>query len=155
MVSNNFQRSGARSNAEVGRDFEELVAKLLEKKIGIPLSFGHEVNVGVGNRKKPHEFDLGSDSPPVIVECKSHTWTGSGNVPSAKIQNWSEAMLYFLLAPKKYRKIFVIQKSVRGGNSETLGAYYLRNRYHLIPNDVEFWECDVETKKMIQLTKFR
>ena len=33
--------------------------------------------------KKPHRFDLGSDDPPILVECKSFTWTSGGNSPSA------------------------------------------------------------------------
>lgn len=54
--------------------------------------------------KKDHAFDLGNDS--IIVECKSKTWTESGNAPSAKIKNWSDAMFSFYLVPEKYKKLF-------------------------------------------------
>ena len=69
------------------------------------------------------------------------------------MKNWSEAMFYFSIAPENYRKILFIQESGRRSNGETLGAYYLRTHYHLIPDDVEFWECDVETKEATILEK--
>lgn len=148
----NFQRVGAISNAHVGRDFENLSLEILNKT-GFSLTLNHSVDVGLSDRKKPHKFDLGSENPAVIVECKSQTWTSGDKVPSAKMKNWSEAMFYFLITPERYRKIFFIQKSVRRSNGETLGAYYIRTHYHLIPDDVEFWECDVETKEAIKLEK--
>ena len=46
------------------------------------------------------------DHASIIVECKSKTWTESGNAPSAKIKNWSDAMFSFYLAPEKYKKFF-------------------------------------------------
>jgi len=76
------------------------------------------------------------------VECKSHTWTSGGNVPSAKMKNWAEAMFYFHMAPSDYRKIFVVERSVRPGRSESLLAYFLRTQAHMIPHDVEFRELD-------------
>ena len=62
-----------------------------------------KVKIGI-KAKKDHAFDLGNDS--IIVECKSKTWTESGNAPSAKIKNWSDAMFSFYLAPEKYKKLF-------------------------------------------------
>lgn len=142
----NFQRIGAISNSHVGREFENLALEVIQKQ-GISVQLNHIVEVGVENRKKEHKFDLGSDEPAVIVECKSQTWTAGDKVPSAKMKNWSEAMFYFSIAPGHYKKIFFIQKSVRRSNGETLGQYYLRTHYHLIPDNVEFWECDPETKE--------
>ena len=52
-------------------------------------------------------------------------------------------MYYFAIAPANYRKIFFVLKSARVSNGETLGAYYLRTHFHLIPPDVEFWEYDI------------
>jgi hypothetical protein len=60
-------------------------------KTDIVLTKNFSVPVGVSEAKKPHHFDLGSESPPVLVECKSHTWTEGGNMPSAKMTVWSEA----------------------------------------------------------------
>jgi hypothetical protein len=80
---------------------------------GISLVKNFTTPVGVGALKKTHRFDLGSASPPVLVECKSHTWTQSGNMPSAKMTVWNEAMYYFHVAPDIYRKILFVLKHSR------------------------------------------
>ena len=138
---NNFQREGSTSNSHVGRAFEERARKVLAEH-GLRLEFGHKVLCGLGPVRKNHAFDLGSGNPKVIVECKSHTWTSGGNVPSAKMKNWAEAMFYFYMAPPDYRKIFVIERSVRPGRPESLLTYFLRTQTHMIPPDVEFRELD-------------
>ncbi len=138
-MSNNFQRQGSTSNSQVGRDFEERARKALAG-CGLRLTPDHKVSCGLGKVRKAHSFDLGSDDPSVIVECKSHTWTASGNVPSAKMKNWAEAMFYFHMASGDYRKIFIVERSVRRGKSESLLGYFLRTQAHMIPPDVEFWE---------------
>jgi hypothetical protein len=89
----------------------------------------------VGEKKKHHRFDLGASAPAALVECKSHTWTQSGNMPSAKLTVWNEAMYYFHIAPKHYRKIFFMLKHLRCEIS--LATYYLAKYEHLIPEDVE------------------
>ena len=108
---NNFQRDGSTSNSHVGRAFEARARKVLAEH-GVRLESGHKVPCGLGTVRKNHAFDLGSGSPKVIVECKSHTWTSGGNVPSAKMKNWAEAMFYFHMAPPDYRKIFFVERSV-------------------------------------------
>lgn len=140
-MEKNFQRVGAVSNAHVGRDFEES-ARLLLASRGILVESHFSVDIGVGNTKKPHLFDLGAGEPPTIVECKSHRWTSGGNVPSAKLTVWNEAMFYFVCTPPNYRKIFFALRDVRAGSNETLVSYYLRTYSHLIPEDVEIWEYD-------------
>ena len=137
----NFQREGSTSNSHVGRAFEERARKVLAKH-GLRLESGHRVPCGLGPVRKKHAFDLGSGNPKVIVECKSHTWTSGGNVPSAKMKNWAEAMFYFHMAPPEYRKLFVVERSVRPGRPESLLAYFLRTQAHMIPPDVEFRELD-------------
>ena len=137
---NNFQRMGAKSNTEVGRAFEDRATKFLLQQQGVALERDYKLPCGLGNVTTNHKFDLGSDSLRIIVECKSHTWTKSGNVPGAKIKNWVEAMFYFYMAPEDYRKIFFIEQSKRNGDGESLGCYFIRTQKHLIPDDVEFWE---------------
>ena len=137
----NFQREGSISNSHVGRAFEERVRKILTEH-GLRLESGHKVPCGLSLVRKNHAFDLGSGNPKVIVECKSHTWTSSGNVPSAKMKNWAEAMFYFHMSPPNYRKIFVVERSVRPGRPESLLTYFLRTQAHMIPPDVEFRELD-------------
>lgn len=141
----NFQRVGSVSNTHVGREFESTASQVLKAQ-GLELTSGYKVPVGFTSRKKEHAFDLGASDPQILVECKSHTWTSGDNAPSAKLKNWSEAMLYFAVAPSGYRKIFFIARSVKRSSGESLGEYYRRTHYHLIPDDVEFWEYDPDTK---------
>ena len=144
----NFQRNGSISNTHVGRAFEERAQKVLAE-YGVRLNADHNVPCGLSGVRKRHAFDLGSESPRVIVECKSHTWTSGGNVPSAKMKNWAEAMFYFHMAPPDYRKIFIVERSVRSGRDETLLGYFLRTQAHMIPPDVEFWELDSDSDELI------
>jgi hypothetical protein len=80
-MENNFQRIGSKSNTHVGREFEE-AARLFFAQTGVHLRPNFVALVG-HSIKKPHRFDLGSDDPPILVECKSFTWTSGGNSPSA------------------------------------------------------------------------
>jgi hypothetical protein len=112
------------------------------------------LEIGIQGKHKAHRFDLGSDDPKIIVECKSHKWTESQNMPSAKMMAWTEAMYYFLAAPKDYRKIFFVLKDVSAKHHETLAQYYLRTYDHMIPDDVEFWEYD-EQKKIVEIIRQR
>lgn len=101
-----------------------------------------KIPVGVETLTKEHSFDLGCLNQKVIVECKSHKWTSGGNVPSAKLTVWNEAMYYFLSAPKHYRKIMFVLRDYSQKRQETLAEYYIRTYRHLVPGDVEFWEYD-------------
>lgn len=134
MDNNNFQRIGSASNSQAGSDFETAARAFFDKQ-GIPLVRNFSVSVGVGDVKKMHRFDLGSADPPVIVECKSHTWTQGGNMPSAKMTVWNEAMYYFYAAPTFYRKIFFVLKHNR--REQSLATFYLKTHGHLVPADVE------------------
>lgn len=137
----NFQRAGSVSNSHVGRDFEAAAKRYFLER-GVNLKTGFAVPLGVGDRTKDRRFDLGSENPAVLVECKSHRWTVGGNVPSAKLTVWNEAMYYFHLAPSRYRKIFFALRDISPRTNESLVAYYLRNYGHLVPADVEILEID-------------
>jgi hypothetical protein len=140
-----FQRIGSKSNTQVGNDFETLAQIFLSSE-GIPLSKHHPVLVGVKENKKIHRFDLGGESPKIIVECKTHKWTTGNNVPSAKMTVWNEVMFYFTLAPRDYRKIFFVKRDYNKKRGETLADYYFRTYRHLIPCEVEIWEYDENNK---------
>jgi hypothetical protein len=135
-----FQRKGSESNAHVGRDFEHKMQTYFEKQ-GLSLSYGVTVPIGITG-KKPHSFDLGSKAEKVLIECKAHRWTEGGNVPSAKLTVWNEAMFFFHTAPHGYRKLLVVLHDFSSRRNETLGEYYIRTYSHLIPEDVEVWEYD-------------
>lgn len=141
----NFQRKGSKSNAHVGRTFEALAQNIFKKQ-GLLLEAGLSVEVGI-NGAKAHKFDLGNESEKVLVECKAHTWTEGDNVPSAKLTVWNEAMFLFHAAPPGFRKILFVLRDFSQKRNETLGEYYIRTYSHLIPTDVEVWECD-ESKGM-------
>jgi hypothetical protein len=140
-----FQRKGSESNAHVGRDFEEKIQKYFTKQ-GLSLNSGVAVPIGI-NGKKSHAFDLGNKDEKVLVECKAHRWTEGGNVPSAKLTVWNEAMFFFYVAPPSYRKLLVVLRDFSVRRDETLGEYYIRTYSHLIPDDVEVWEYDESENK--------
>jgi len=138
-----FQRKGGKSNAHVGRAFEVATQAFFLTQ-GLPLQLDVKLSIGL-NGQKPHSFDLGNLDEKVIVECKSHTWTEGGNVPSAKITAWNQAMYFFHVSPAGYRKIMFVLEDFSSKRNETLGQYYIRTNNHLIPPDVELWEFDDTT----------
>jgi hypothetical protein len=146
-METNFQRVGAISNTHAGRDFE-LAAEAYFAKTGITLI--REFVAPVGYKvKKLHKFDLGSEAPPILVECKSYTWTAGGNSPSAKIRGLNEALLLFSVAPPNFRKILFLLKHMRKGMS--LASHYVKTQGHLIGPGVEVWEFDLTTLEAVQV----
>ena len=136
-----FQRVGVVSNTHAGRDFQDGVQRFLASR-GLMLQPEFPVPVGF-SMKKPHRFDFGSAEPPVLVECKSFTWTAGGNSPSAKLRGLNEAMLFFSVAPPEYRKLLVMLRHLR--REQSLASNWLRNHRHLVPLGVEIWELDIDT----------
>ncbi len=140
-----FQRKGSKSNAHVGKEFEKAAKKFFATKKRLDLQNNISVDIGIKG-KKPHKFDLGDLSKKILVECKSHKWTEGGNVPSAKMATWDQAMYLFYATPKGYRKILFVLKDYDPKRKETLAEYYIRTKSHLIPKDVEIWEFDQNAK---------
>ena len=149
-MSKSFQRIDSTSNAQVGRDFE-IAALRFFKAQGLSLELNVKIPVGIESIQKDHAFDLGCFDQKIIVECKSHKWTSGGNVPSAKLTVWNEAMYYFMASPKGYRKIMFVLHDLSEKRGETLAQYYLRTYSHLVPSDVEFWEFNESTMSAVQL----
>jgi hypothetical protein len=148
-MSKPHQRKNATSNTQVGIDFEALTYEYFNKQFP---SLKKPFLVPIGHiEKKEHKFDMGCPGQKVIIECKSHTWTESGNMPSAKVTTWDQAMLYFFLAPRGYRKIFVVKHDANPKTGESLCAYYLRTHPHVIPDEVEFWEVDESEKRFTRI----
>lgn len=135
-----FQRKGEESNTQVARDFEAK-AQVFFAQQGLHLTPGIAVEIGINGRKS-HNFDLGDEQKKVIAECKAHTWTEGGNVPSAKMTAWNQAMFFFHAAPFCYQKIFFVLRDFNQKRNEALGEYFIRTNPHLIPKDVEVWEYD-------------
>jgi len=143
------QRIGSVSNAQVGVDFECVALEYFASQ-GIRLSRNFPVEVGL-SKKKVHCFDLGTAKEKILVECKSHRWTAGARVPSAKTTVWNEAMYYFHLSPKDYRKILFVLHDRRVEGGESLLAYYHRTYSHLIPDGVEFMEWDEVTGDIVKV----
>jgi hypothetical protein len=135
------QRVGAISNTHAGREFEASARRFFADR-GVDLGYNLKVPVGIGAQKKSHAFDLGCDAQKIIVECKSHRWTSTSNIPSAKLAVWNEAMYYFSLAPTGYKKVMFVLRDECAKRGLTLAEYYLKNYSHLVLSDVEFWEYD-------------
>jgi hypothetical protein len=142
-MDNSFQRAGSISNTHVGREFEE-AARLFFAETGVLLQPNFVALVG-HSIKKPHRFDLGSDDPPILVECKSFTWTSGGNSPSAKLRNMNEVMLHFSVCPQHYRRILFALKHMR--KEVSLATHYVKTQGHLIGPGIEVWEFDLAAKR--------
>lgn len=130
-----------KDNPSKGAAFEATVQRFLAST-GTPVKKKFSLDIGVEDVKRPHNFDLGSDDPPIVVECKSHSWTEGGNAPSAKMAVWNEAMYYFSLVPDDCQKMLFVLLSRFDPDGETLLAYYIRRFGHLISRGVEIWEYD-------------
>lgn len=141
----NFQRIGSVSNSHVGRAFEQKALQHF-RRMGFVLEEDFGLPIGLHERKE-HRFDLGSAAHQMIVECKAHTWTKAGNIPSAKITVWNEAMYYFCLADITYKKILFVTRSYSEKRDETLAQYYARLYTHLIPRGVRIIEYDENMDK--------
>jgi len=130
-----------KDNPGRGSKFEVLVQEFFHHQ-GLDLRRNFVVPVGAGQEHRPRKFDLGSDRPPVLVECKRHTWTKGGNAPSAKLAVWNEAMYFFVAAPRGYRKRLVVLRATRHG--QTLAEHYISRFRHMIPKGVEIWELSAD-----------
>ena len=112
--------------------FEYRVSEYLQSKFGQRF---HEQNMQIGPGKY-HNFDLVSEDRSIVVECKSYTWTESGNFPSAKISTAVEAIFY-LSRIKAKKKILVFQDDFNS-RGESLVDMFVR-RYDGVLDDIEVW----------------
>jgi len=137
-------------NPRMGSEFEKNAMDYYKSK-NIELTRNYSIPIGFSNIKKDHKYDLGSDNPPILIECKHHSWTEGGNSPSAKLSVWNEAMFYFIAAPKEYKKILFVLKTVR--KNESLAQHYVKRYGHLIPPGVELWEYSIENRSAEKVNK--
>ena len=126
-------------NPKVGKAFQELVLKNMQKFFEKP--FEMEKAIPIGTPSKNHKFDCVSDDGEIVVECKCYTWTNTGNVPSAKLMGLNEALFYMSYLADNITKIVCIKKATYPGKKETLGEYYCRINGHLF-RDVKIFEVD-------------
>jgi len=79
--------------------FLQKVKNYFEDKLKCELIPAFPVRIGFV-RKKIHKFDLGNED--YLIECKEYSWTGTGSIPSAKIDHLDQAIL--LLAKRSVTK---------------------------------------------------
>ena len=127
-------------NPKKGRDFEEKVRQVLEKKYKTNFK-SKSINIGVPS--KAHIFDLVSEDGNIVVECKNYSWTETGKIPSAKTAFLNQAVLYFSYLPARSKKIIVLRKDNHPHRRESLAEYYVRTYYHLL-NEVVIMELDID-----------
>ena len=126
-----------KDNPGRGARFETLVQRFFARH-RLPLQLHYSIPIGFDGKRRHYRFDLGSERPPVIVECKRHTWQAKDTVPAAKLAAWKEACLYFVAAPCRYRRLLVVLRDLRWGQS--LAEYFLQHYGHMVPRNVEIWE---------------
>ena len=126
-----------KDNPGRGAHFETRVQQFFARR-RLLLQRSFAIPVGFDGKRGRYRFDLGAEHPTVIVECKRHTWTVTGNTPAAKLAVWMQAILYFQAAPRRYRRILAVLHDVRRGRS--LEEYFLQHYGHLVPGNVEIWE---------------
>lgn len=143
-----FQRKGGLTNSAVGAAFEKQVQAFFAS-MEIVLTPNVLIPLGLSSLKD-HAYDLGCIDQRILVECKSHTWTATYRVPSAKMTTWDQVMLYFHATPGNYRKILCVLRDFCERRNETLADYYIRTHGHLIPHGVEIWELDGASGRGVQ-----
>ena len=126
-------------NTKKGRDFQNFVRNIFEAYFNAP--FDLEVSFPIGTPPKPHRFDCASQDKKIVIECKCHSWTAGGNVPSAKMTTINEAAFYMSFLPQDIRRIIVLKKSTMTRRNETLAEYYCRINGHLL-GQIEVFEID-------------
>lgn len=95
-------------SARVPRDWQAFQTRAelhFETLLGLTLAEQVERSLPDG---QVHRFDLGSEEGSVLIECKSYTWTKSGNEPAAKL-NHAKTDALTLKASTAKRKILVFR----------------------------------------------
>ena len=137
-------------NPRVGKEFQVEVRKWFEDNKVRQFNLEHPILIGCP--AKPHKFDIADTEESIVVECKCFSWTGSGNIPSAKLAVLNEALFYFSFLPAKTEKMLVMSYATHPKKTETLAEYYYRTHKHLL-GDVKIMEYNMHTDFMRIITQ--
>lgn len=85
-----------------------------------------------------------------VGECKNHSWTVSGNVPSAKMAFINEAAFYLSFLPPEKSRFIVMRKDIHPRRGKSLADYYYGSYHHLL-NGVFIIEIDVDIHKIREI----
>lgn len=140
-VETNQVSSVNKQNPGRGAQFQKKASEILSKhyQVEFQIEYLHEI----GSPPKGHRFDLASSDLQYVGECKNYSWTGSGNVPSAKMGFINEAVFYLSFLPKNIKRFIVMRKDIHPKRTETLAEYYYRTYQHLL-HGVAILEVDLE-----------
>jgi hypothetical protein len=114
------------------REFERIAKSFFEQELSKPLLEQIPLKLRTG---EVHKFDLISDDEQIVIECKNHTWTKSGNYPSAKVIDAQRSIELLHKCPAN-RKIIVFHD--HQGPKETLVAVFVRRNKPLLAG-IEVW----------------
>lgn len=128
-----------------GAAFQRQVLEWFKAKYNT--GFELEKKIPIGNPAKDHKFDIVNTAGTIAVECKRHTWTETGNIPSAKMAFANEAAFYLSFLPDTYEKYIVLLKSFHPKRNESLAEYYYRTNRHLL-GKIKVAEYDPDQKEL-------
>ena len=140
--------SDNRLNPAKGRLFQKQVRQALTTRYSVEFLTDHPI--AIGHPAKEHRFDLVSVDSKYVAECKNHSWTETGNIPSAKMAFCNQAVLYLSHVPKNMKKLLVMRKDTHPKRSETLAQYYKRINKHLL-SEVIVLEFDPDSGKLTEI----
>ena len=130
------------------RAFQRLAARILGDRF--KTEFRQEEALLIGQPPKYHKFDLVSPDGRYVGERKSYFWTGTGNVPSAKIATTNEAVLLLSLLPPVLTRFLVLRKDESPTRRESLAAYYYRTYRHLL-GGILLFELNEKSDALVQV----
>ena len=85
-----------------GAKFESDVKNYFERKWGASLA-ERKIWVDTGTEPISHKVDLAGKDLSILIDCKSYTFTASGNEPSHKLEQAKSDALCLALSPAKAR----------------------------------------------------
>lgn len=116
-----------------GKAFQAIAREHFQKDFAIKLVREFTVRLDDG---QTHRFDLGSEQGDILIDCKSYTFTKTGNEPAAKL-NHAKTDALLLRASHAQRKLLVFDDDVHPKKGSLAALFERRNRVWLA--DVEVW----------------
>ena len=136
------------SNKQKGDMFEIKAKEIMQNFLGCELEEQYKVDIGF-SVQKTHKYDFGNEK--FVIECKSYSWTEGNDIPSAKLSHLKEVIFYFSLTPNSYKKILVLNKSIRNRDEKSLGTYFVEINRAFILENVEIYEIENSKLEKIYL----
>jgi len=133
-------KSENNQNPAKGRQFQKLAADVLAQHFRAVFTI--DKPIPIGHPQKNHKFDLVSSCGHYIGECKNYSWTGTGNIPSAKMGFCNEAAFYLTFLDSQTVRFIAMRKDTHPKRTETLAEYYYRINRHLL-GDIFVLEIDI------------